>query len=51
MILSCIALAVSISALIYVLWSGHVIRRMQRQAEMYRYLTAARANHRRRTER
>lgn len=51
MIFSCIALAVSVSALIYVLWSGHVTRRMQRQTEMYRYLTAARAGRRRAGER
>jgi ABC-type transporter Mla subunit MlaD len=50
-ILSFIALAVSVIALIYVLWSGHVTRRMQRQTEMYRYLTAARAGHRRRSGR
>jgi ABC-type transporter Mla subunit MlaD len=50
-IFGCIALAVSVSALIYVLWSGHVTRRMQRQTEMYRYLTAARAGWRRRSGR
>jgi ABC-type transporter Mla subunit MlaD len=50
-IFSCIALAVSISALVYVLWSGHVTRRMQRQTETYRYLTAARAGHRRQSGR
>ncbi|MEZ3180746.1 hypothetical protein KYY02_19260 [Streptomyces pimonensis] len=48
MIVSCVALAVSVSALVYVLWSGRVTRRMQRQAEVYWYLAAARAGRRRR---
>lgn len=50
MILSCIALAITISALIYVLWSGHETRRIQREADIYLHLAAARTNRRRRTE-